>query len=125
MEPTTAADTTYRLTRRAQHATAAVLAAREAILTAVTEALPFEQINRAVLSLAYAEGAEAYWALMLHNAEYVTDHDGNDENVTASLQRSTLKLLATGANDTWSGRGNDAQRARFDGLRDAAASLTF
>ena len=111
------------LTRKVSCAMNAVSGSRQAITAAVTNSLRADQINKAVLDLAYAEGQQSYWALMLHVAKYVTSH--GDDDVAVALQKSTLKLLTQGADDVWSGRGNDVKRAQFDGLRAAAEVLTF
>ena len=107
--------------RKSRTATAEVVQAlRDAIIATVNDGQLHDGINTAVLALATAEGAASYWAKMLFVADIVTSRDGD---VTAALQDSTLRLLTNGANDDWSGRGNDAKRAYFDGLRAAAASF--
>ena len=39
----------------------------------------------------------------------------------SSVTRYLVGLLTRGADDTWSGRGNDVARAHYDGVREEAA----
>lgn len=73
--------------------------------------------------LAEAEGkAQALGGL--HHALTVRARKG--EEITAELVKSlAFNQLAMGADDSWSGRGNDNQRARFDGVRAALRDAEF
>ena len=122
MTTTTSGTVQMNQIRKSHTATTEVVQAlRDAVVATVNDGQLHDGINTAVLTLATAEGAASYWAKMLYVAKIVTDREGD---VTAALQDSTLRLLTGGANDDWSGRGNDAKRAYFDGVRAAAASFT-
>lgn len=77
-----------------------------------------------VNKLAEAQGALAYWSRMRQVAEYALEN-GSDGNVSDLFDRETISALTRGADDAWSGRGNDSKRAYFDGLRAAAADLRW
>jgi hypothetical protein len=61
------------------------------------------------------EVAEAEAQIEVHlSAAYRSPADALDE---------AIDMLATGANDTWSGRANDVRRSAFDGKRDALKAI--
>lgn len=70
------------------------------------------------LRLAQAEGALAAWDRMLA----VAIHQ-NAKGEPVDIRGAAMDLLTQGADDTWSGRGNDLARARFDGIREACTEM--
>lgn len=78
-----------------------------------------KDINDAVLLLAAAEGEARVWARL--DMVAVNTGDMNKELAT----RLTFTLLTEGADDRWSGRGNDVARATFDGVRSAASDVEY
>lgn len=80
-------------------------------------------VNDYAIVLAGAEGAYSVWARIEAAANY---HLRNDRVLTeAILADISAELLLTGADDSWSGRGNDVRRARFDGVRDAVRNVRY
>lgn len=76
--------------------------------------------------MAAAMGQVAYWsgfAKALHRVEQLDrqldDHGIDGMRKQFALMQAVAELLAAGADDTWSGRGNDQARREFDGKRDA------
>lgn len=90
------------------NALAAVARAKEAVVQEIqSDNTSADRINDHVLTLAEQEGA-------LQVAWY---EDWEDQQ---AAREEVVRLVMTGAGDTWSGRGNDVRRARYDGLRKAA-----
>lgn len=75
-------------------------------------------INAKVIQLATAEGVHDVFSLA--NALLEAGRSGAEV-----LENVTITLLLAGADDTCSGRGNDARRARFDGVRSAISDLRY
>lgn len=59
-----------------------------------------------------AEEAGRLWVRT--TTKYVIENGGDE----ATILNAWLILLISGPDDSWSGRGNDARRAYFDGVRD-------
>lgn len=95
-------------------ANVAVNQAREK-LAQIAEAGMLAELGNAVNAVAYAEGvAEA------HYIKERLEGNGKSEPIIA------LELagrMSHGADDSWSGRGNDVQRAKHDGFREAAQRI--
>lgn len=67
--------------------------------------------------LARAEGKVHAWAML--QKVYINITDRGDEFTKEDVMSVGVELLQPGADDRWSGRGNDVRRARFDGVRSA------
>lgn len=73
--------------------------------------------------LAELEGAAHAWARLQQAVTYVTNK--GLEFTEDDTKICAFELLAGGADDEWSGRGNDVRRARFDGIRKAANDMKY
>lgn len=52
--------------------------------------------------------------------------ESDDASLLTTVAESfTEMVLMNGADDTWSGRGNDLRRVRFDALRDRVVTLRY
>lgn len=47
------------------------------------------------------------------------------EALAVVVQTTTRQIIVTGADDTWSGRGNDYKRVRFDALRQWVEATSY
>lgn len=77
-----------------------------------------------VNTLAEAEGELAVWVRLENVAERLTNQ-GQGEIEKETALSVIYPLLTGGADDTWSGRGNEVKRARFDGIRAAATKVEW
>lgn len=68
-------------------------------------------LARQILSLAEAEG--------VHEIFQGVDAMRKRGLSNADVRERLVDALTRGADDSWSGRTNDARRARFDGIREA------
>lgn len=84
---------------------------RARLATLATDGAPTRELASAVNEIAYYEGAHTVFATVERMADL--DADERIEIIT--------DMLVRGADDTWSGRGNDTNRAHFDGVRETAA----
>lgn len=84
---------------------------RQNLTAGIAQGVPAMDLARSVVSLAEAEG--------VHSVFQVVDRmkARNSENV--DIREYLVSLLVRGADDSWSGRANDARRAQFDGVREA------
>lgn len=84
---------------------------RQNLAAGIAQGVPAMDLARSVVSLAEAEG--------VHSVFQVVDRmkARNSENV--DIREYLVSLLVRGADDSWSGRANDARRAQFDGVREA------
>lgn len=89
--------------------------ARAALTAAVASDTHSDRLATLVNRIAEAEGALGLWA---RAAAMVAAGKDN-----AALTGYVARALMNGADDTWSGRSNDARRANFDGRREAATNL--
>lgn len=78
-------------------------------------------LGNLVNRMAAAQGAHKVWARLLSASNYLKA--GGEEITKEIATQVALELLQEGADDTWSGRGNDLSRCRFDGIRDAVREL--
>lgn len=93
---------------------------KEALIEQATAGKSAANLNNVIHAIAKAEGEERIWARLSQAATY------HGEEFTPEIaNRETLEILAQGADDEWSGRGNDLQRSRFDGVRKAAAEVEY
>ena len=91
---------------------------------------PLGELALMVNEIAFAEGRLAAAELAQRVASLVADPDGNVNaqttwEVNQGVLRAVYGMLAQGADDAWSGRTNDVQRARHDGFRDFASSIDW
>lgn len=49
----------------------------------------------------------------------------SEDRIAFHLLEEIVNRLALGADDTWSGRGNERKRAYFDGVREAAREARY
>lgn len=94
-----------------------VRAATTHLANLATEGRGWEDLVQQVNEIAKRQGeAEAY-------AIY---RDGLAAEASSdSIVRSLFARLVNGADDTWSGRSNDARRAKFDGFRRTADEIRW
>lgn len=100
-----------------------VVACRNRVAELVTMGMDAKRISVAVMELAEAEGTRDMYSRLKSAASYHHRTDG--EFTEAHAMKAVATTLAHGAEDTWSGRGNDTARARFDGMRAAAGNVEF
>jgi hypothetical protein len=81
---------------------------KDALVKAVTEGKDAETIMSEALSVAKAEGAFEAAGHLAHAVEGGTTKEEAAEYLTS--------LVLNGPGDTWSGRGNDGRRARYEGM---------
>jgi hypothetical protein len=91
---------------------------------------PIGELALMVNEIAFTEGRLAAAELAQRVATLVADPDGKvNAQTTDAVNRAVLQAvyqtLARGADDEWSGRTNDVQRARHDGFRDFASSIDW
>lgn len=94
---------------------------RASVAQAATEGQPASEIVNKLNKLAEAEGSRDMW-YRLQRAATHTSVNG-DEFTEDMANRVVLGFLANGADDSWSGRGNDVRRAYFDGIREASRKI--
>lgn len=94
----------------------------EQLAEAATSGTESGRLTSLVNSIAEAEGEESAYGRLLMAARYATDQ-GTD--IRAEVNRAAMNILYVGADDTSSGRGNDAKRARFDGKCEAVRELEY
>lgn len=100
------------LTRRTtdEELLALVAAARETLVEIATKGSDSHTLAQAVNAVAEMEGRVEVRALVVHALR----HEADEQQIRQSL----LQRLLQSPNDTWSGRTNDARRARMDGVRE-------
>jgi hypothetical protein len=66
-------------------------------------------------------GAEAAWLVYHHTSLVLAnrDVDATETDVLGAVRQYLTEVLLEGADDTWSGRGNDLARVCFDAKREA------
>ena len=84
---------------------------RQNLAEAIGQGFPAMDLARSIVSLAEAEGVHEVFALV----DQMKSRNIEDDSIRDRL----VSLLVRGADDSWSGRANDARRAQFDGVRDA------
>ena len=95
--------------------TVSVINAKAEVAALAVEGAESNRLANAVNRLAEAEGRQSAVARLAAAEEF----GASDSEIEAEA----LSILLRGADDTWSGRTNDAKRAFFDGVRDAIESL--
>lgn len=119
------AATTARIARKAEQATASLEAvqAKAATMAAQEVAPQAEDWARYANQVAKAEGVHRAWARLQQTVSYFA-REGMELTDLALLD-TILELLGAGADDGWSGRTNDNQRAKFDGIREACNQAKY
>lgn len=97
--------------KNAEQAAESVARERENLAAGIARGVPAMDLARFIVSLAEAEGVHEVFALV----EQMKSRAIED----AAIRDRLVSMLVQGADDSWSGRANDARRARFDGVRDA------
>ena len=80
-----------------------------------------DQLTDLVQELA---GAEAISYIAAEVLNHIDAGEAYDIAMAEMIQRQTRRMLMTGADDNWSGRGNDTRRAAFDAVRGWLLELT-
>ncbi|GAA4680638.1 hypothetical protein [Nocardioides nanhaiensis] len=100
--------------------------ARARVIGLCNERASATDIAEAALLVANAEGmasARIAYRNTLRNAADHLRHDPTHPEVVEAARTYLRDLILSGADDTWSGRGNDARRARHDGFLAGAREL--
>lgn len=109
-----------RISRKAEQASGFLIAvksgATKLALTRTTGANWASFAN----AVAEAEGKAYAWARL-----QISVSNSGGEFTEADVQKVALDMMLNGADDSWSGRGNDAKRARFDGVRAACSDMQW
>ena len=117
-----------KLQQKLDGATRSCDAARESLARLAAEPVNLETLAGAVERLGAATGeVEAYYRA-LQAAKYAVAERNPSPAATAIAVEAAVKLalmerMLQGADDSWSGRGNDLKRVVFDGFRRAADNL--
>lgn len=110
-----------RITRKTEQASLEVTNTRTFAATlAADPSTTAEQWGMFANRLAEAEGKAEAWARLA----YIVDNRGGSID-KAGVKEIAFSLLVNGADDSWSGRGNDVKRARFDGIRAASSDMQW
>ena len=99
------------LVKNVKQAAEVVDRARQNLAEAIGQGSPAMDLARSIVSLAEAEGVHDVFALV----DKMKAHGSED----ADIRERLVSVLVQGADDSWSGRANDARRARHDGVRAA------
>ena len=97
--------------------------AQAATMAAQEVAPQAEDWARYANRVAKAEGVHRAWARLQQTVSYFA-REGMELTDLALLD-TILELLGAGADDGWSGRTNDNQRAKFDGIREACNQAKY
>ncbi|MFD7247943.1 hypothetical protein ACFV6Y_39110 [Streptomyces massasporeus] len=92
----------------------------QAAVVKVAQAGDLRELNSAANQVAFWDG---YAALLAEVEQYGAQADEfgvEGLQKQFGLMQHVAEVLARGADDEWSGRSNEARRARFDGVREAA-----
>lgn len=113
------------ITRKAEQAKASLVAAKNgAVALATDEATNSQTWGQFAVVVAEAEGKAMAWVRLEQMVAYKTEKGlvGVTEDDVISI---AFDILSGGADDSWSGRGNDVKRARFDGMRAACSDMKW
>lgn len=121
-------DTAAKMSRRADTSVANVHAFRASFaeyLTRENTWVSTDELSNRTNALASAKGAAEAWTIVQMLLERCADIDTDLmlDDVDAVIKNHLTRKLLRGADDTWSGRGNDAKRSEFDGFREAAERI--
>lgn len=84
-----------------------------------------EQAYDWALDLAKLEGTVEVFDQIEAVVAYQTEKGKTAQEVATAAMVELVSILSRGADDTWSGRGNDLKRSRFDGRCEAARNLMY
>lgn len=112
-------ETNAKIVRNAHFAAENVTAARARLakIASGDDDRRIDSLVSAVNAVAKAEGANRAWSRAARMIE--------GGHTAAEAYESVVDLVLNGADDSWSGRGNDAKRAEFDGIREAVQNLKW
>jgi len=108
------------INRMAESANKMLADYRATIAKAAADPHTADYLNDLVIKLAEAEGSTTAIIRVQRALQYQANHP---ENGDVDWQQDLVDLILNGADDSWSGRGNDVKRAQFDGLRKQARRL--
>lgn len=74
------------------------------------------QMARTFHGIAAAEGVASARYMVRGIAHAAVESGMTEAEVAAKITHAMFERAAVGADDTWSGRGNDVKRAQFDGF---------
>ena len=121
-DTTDAASLVLAVARKARQAAAAYTSVAAEATKLALIATPAKAWAEYAMRLAEAEGVTYAWAHLDVAVTYAVEHSVISRALIVDV---ALHLLAAGADDEWSGRVNDVQRARFDGIREACAAMQW
>lgn len=110
-----------RIASKCNSSAAAALELRESASVLAQDT--YADWDRFSILLAEAEGKAYAWLMLQMRVDYRQKSDAHYVIVEAEVLEVALDLMLSGADDSWSGRGNDAKRARFDGIRSACSDM--
>lgn len=117
------ATTAARIGAKTEQALANLDAVKNKAGTLAHEDTRAEDWARYANEVARAEGQARVWARLRQTVDYFASK--KMELTDAVLLDTIVELLAAGADDGWSGRTNDVQRSRFDGVREACTNAKY
>jgi hypothetical protein len=88
-----------------------VMELRQKLAQQASDGTWLKTVSRTLLEIAELEAQVGVWEAAADFMEHAND---------ITIHEWAFRLLETGADDQWSGRGNDFQRATYDGKREAA-----
>ncbi len=116
-------DITSQIDRKVTLQEQSIEVTRKALQEAALEG-QLRDLGATVAALTVDEGKLKVWATA---KQVVSWHQANSDlgeaGVLARLIEVGVDKLTNGADDGWSGRGNDLKRSEFDGIRQAASEL--
>lgn len=119
---TTPAEFLDYLDRKAAAASATLDKARADLATKATSST-LSDIGHGAGVVASAWGAVEVWSAAVAIVRHGVEHGEALEDTVAEVRAWAVGLLVRGADDTWSGRGNDLARMKFDGVRSAVERI--
>lgn len=108
------------LADRAEQAELRTRGTRANLAEAATAGARAETLARLANDVAEADGAHATYQLVINLWDNAERRGTSPEY---AITHQLTRRLLTGAEDSWSGRGNDAKRAMHDGFRAAAERI--
>jgi hypothetical protein len=90
-----------------------------------TDQVNVNDIARLANDAAEAEGAYTVWATADKIFQMGESKGASQSEIAKAIRDEIFSTLAMGSDDSWSGRGNDTARSRFDGVRSAASRIQY
>lgn len=95
-------------------------------LRQLSPSMSAQALTDRVLAIARMEGKLRVWSQYETVSQCAqVDYPDNPELVKYACMKSLVRTLIGGADDTWSGRGNDTRRACYDGKLEAAEEIYY